>query len=130
MMLHTEGDTPALEREAEWIMFNVLAPAYPNHPWSVRAYPNGFFIRHMDFPGNWGMNCPTPSKTYSASAYKKLVIMMAGEWLERAALARAAGDGEQEIVSVEGVPIKAAQFENVVVNQDAPRDAPRPQALK
>lgn len=104
MVLYTEGDTPALEREAEWIMFQVLAPAYPNHPWAVRAYPGGFFIRHLDFPANWGMNCPKPSEAYSASAYKRKVIMMAGEWLERANLRRGPGDGEQEIKHIEGVP--------------------------
>lgn len=84
-------------------MFNVLAPAYPGHPWSVRAYPNGFFIKHLDFPENWGMNCPKPTKTYSASAYKHLVVMMAGEWLERAHVKRGRYQDGQEIKSVEGV---------------------------
>ena len=105
MIVYAEGDTPALEAEAQWMVFQVLSQAYPGHPWWVRAYPGGFFIRHMDFPGNYGMNCPDQRKLYSASAYKKLVVMMAGEWLERANLVRGRENGDPT-VRVDGVPEK------------------------
>ena len=105
MIVYAEGDTPALEAEARWMIFQVLSSAYPGHPWWVRAYEGGFFIRHMDFDGNWGMNCPDQRKLYSASSYKKLVIMMAGEWLERANLKRGRAD-EDPTQHVECVPEK------------------------
>lgn len=129
MLVYAEGDTPALEKEAQWMLFQVLVQAYPGHPWWVRAYPGGFFIRHMDFDGNWGMNCPDQRKLYSASAYKKLVIMMAGEWLERANLKRGRAN-EDETTYVEGVPEKYQPkrepivAEAVVVAQDESRHRP------
>ena len=105
MYIYTEGDTEALEHEARWIAFEVLAPAYPGHNFYVRAYPNGFFIRDLRFPDNWGMNCPRMTDIYSASAYKKKVIMMFGEWLERANERRGLIESE-DIKAVEGVPEK------------------------
>lgn len=104
--IHIDGDTPALLDEAKWLAFDVLAPTYPGYDWSVRAYRGGFFIRELNFPANYGMNCPDQRKLYSASAYKKLVIMMAGEWLERAHLLRRGGEGIDEAYRVEGVPEK------------------------
>jgi hypothetical protein len=132
----TEGDTPALEEEAKWIAFEVLAPAYPGHSLSVRAYLGGFFIRDLRFPNGWGMNCPKTSELYSASAYKKKVIMLFGEWLERANEKRGLCEDGQEIVSVDGVPLhnqppsQKAPIEAVIATSDqALRTTPRPQAL-
>ena len=105
MLVYAEGDTPSLEEEAQAVLFDILLPAYPNHPWSVRSYPNGIFIGYLDFPTNWGMNIPRiATKAYSASALQKLIVMRAGEWLERAHMRRGAGDGDQTIGKVEGVP--------------------------
>jgi hypothetical protein len=44
-----EGETQAQIDEAKWIL-EALDAAYPGHPWSVRVYDGGFFIRHMDLP--------------------------------------------------------------------------------
>lgn len=135
MYIYTEGDTPALEREAEWMAFQVLAPAYPGHCIAVRAYQGGFYVSDMRFPPGWRMNCPKPSELYSASAYKKKVIMLFGEWLERAGQRRGLLEEGQEIGYVEGIPDKyqvASQKEpisSVVVDTEGYplRTEPRPQ---
>jgi hypothetical protein len=138
MILWKEGATQAQEDEARGIL-EALDAAYPGHPWGVRVYPGGFFIRHLDFPANFGMNC---KGTYaSASLMKRDVILMAGEWLERAGLPRKKWDPESEIHRVEGVPEKfqptphpqdvAAlnkKIETVIATAEREmRDQPRPQ---
>ena len=106
MILYSEGASKAQEDEANGILA-VLCAAYPGHPWSVRVYEGGFFIRYLDprLTGNWGMNCKTRDSGYSASAMKRDIIIKAGEWLERSGLARGRNN-EDEIVNVEGVPLK------------------------
>lgn len=104
MILWQEGATKAQEDEANAIL-EALTVAYPGHPWGVRVYDGGFFIRHLDFPSNWGMNCRNPTRLYSASALKREVIRMAGEWLERANMRRGVWN-EESIKSVEGVPLR------------------------
>ena len=66
---------------------------------------------------------------------KREIIMKAGEWLERAGLRRGVGDGDQEIVKVEGVPDKwqpaeyreQKRIQNIVIAQAELRNTPRPQ---
>lgn len=102
MILYSEGATKAQEDEAEGII-EVLTTAYPSHPWAVRVYPGGFFIRHLDFPSQWGMNFKYKTTGYSWSSMKREIIMKAGEWLERANLVRGRWNGD-ETKRVEGVP--------------------------
>lgn len=100
--LYKEGSTKAQEDEARDIL-GALDIAYPGHPWACRVYDGGFFIYNLDFPSNWGMN---HKGTYaSASLMKKDVIMKAGEWLERAGLARGYNRGD-EVKRLEGIPEK------------------------
>lgn len=103
MILWKEGATQAQEDEAQAIL-ECLTTAYPNHPWGVRVYDGGFFIRHMAFEKNWGMNYRGSASVYSSSAMKRQIILLAGEWLERAGMRRGRGDPDQEIEHVEGVP--------------------------
>lgn len=103
MIVATEGATQGQEATAEEII-GVLAVAYPNHPWMVKVYDGGFFIRHLDFPAKWGMNFKAKN-IYSASQMKKQIILMAGEWLERANLARGMWD-ETPHGFVDGIPLK------------------------
>lgn len=109
----------------------MLAPAYPGHNFFVRAYPNGFFIRDLRFPGNWGMNCPKMTDIYSASAYKKKVVMMFGEWLERANERRGLIQSE-EIEKVDGVPEpKTVEMPTIVDASGKPlRTEVRPQVSR
>jgi len=104
LIVYTEGATKAQEDEAEMIL-DVLSTVYPGHPWAVRVYDGGFFIRHLDFPANWGMNCKFAKFGYDAAVLKRTIIMKAGEWLERAGLKRGRSD-ESPILRVEGVPEK------------------------
>ena len=104
MIVYSEGGTKAQEDEAEMIL-GVLSTIYPGHPWAVRVYDGGFFIRHLDFPSNWGMNCHYKNFGHDAAVLKRNIIMKAGEWLERANLKRGRSD-ESPIIRVEGVPEK------------------------
>lgn len=105
MIIYSEGATRSQEDEANMIL-DVLTRIYPGHPWGVRVYDGGFFIRHLDFPANWGMNCKYRDFGHDAAVLKREVIMKAGEWLERANMKRGRCDPEQEIERVEGVPEK------------------------
>lgn len=145
MILWSEGATKAQEDEAQQIL-EALTVAYPGHPWGVRVYGDekggGFFIRHLDFPSNWGMNCRHRTRFYSASALKREVIRMAGEWLERANMKRGANLNEDEIGRVEGVPERfqpfpepgkepEVKFDAVIAAAERDlRDEPRPQVQK
>lgn len=104
MILYSEGATKAQESEAEGIIA-VLTAAYPNYPWAVRVYDGGFFIRNLDYPEGWGMNFKYKDVGYSASYMKRQIILMAGEWLERANLIRGYNN-EDEIQVIEGLPDK------------------------
>jgi len=134
MILHAEGMTDAQEAEAMDIL-ETLCDGYPMHPWSVKVYDGGFFIRHLDFPINFGMNCRTHTKIYSASAWKRQIIRMAGEWLERANLKRGRWD-ETPIRRIDGLAEKYQPYqplpENMTVVTAAPdlRTEPRPQVAR
>jgi len=88
------------------MILGALTDAYPSYPWAVRVYDGGFFIRNLMFPANYGMNFLYKTFGYSASAMKREIIMMAGEWLERANLRRGRNINEDEIEYLEGAPDK------------------------
>ena len=140
MILYQEGATQAQIDEAHGIL-EVLTFAYPGHPWAVRVYDGGFFIRNLSFPHNWGMNCKFKDVGHDGAVMKREIILMAGEWLERAGLKRGHYDADQEIEHLEGVPKKyqplksdsPANAEHPVVagnGEDVLREIPRPQVLK
>jgi hypothetical protein len=110
VILYSEGATQAQEDEAEDIVA-VLTIAYPGHPWAVRVYDGGFFIRHLAFPTNWGMNCKYKDTGHDWAVMRREIIMKAGEWLERAGMRRGRYDADQEIGRVEGVPEKKIEGE-------------------
>jgi hypothetical protein len=135
MILFNEGATQAQADEAEDIV-GVLTIAYPGHPWAVRVYDGGFFIRHLAFPANYGMNCKFKSVSHDAAVMRREIIRMAGEWLERAGLPRGRNKNEDEIVHLEGAPdrvqpdMKTDDVHIVMGNTPEVREAPRPQALR
>lgn len=137
MILYKEGATQAQEDEANDII-EILTMAYPDHPWAVRVYDGGFFIRHLAFPANYGMNCKFKNVAHDWAVMKRDIIIMAGEWLERAGLRRGRYDPEQEIKRLEGAPESVQpgrpldDVKLVLPDGYKPeiRETPRPQAVK
>lgn len=103
MIIHYEGDTPALEDDAKGIL-SLLWASYPGHPWSVRCMRGLIFIRHMDFPTNWGMALRVSEVDHDIAVMQKKIVMLAGEWLERANLKRGRYEDGNDFYRVEGVP--------------------------
>lgn len=105
MLLHSEGSTQALQSDADSVL-EMLCIAYPGHPWAVRVDGGVIFIRHLaNLGNNYGMICKVNQVNHDAAVLKREVIKMAGEFLERAGLARARYQ-DQDIQRVEGVPEK------------------------
>lgn len=144
MILYSEGATKAQEDEA-YMILGALDAAYPNHPWAVRVYDGGFFIRHLQFPTNWGMNCKYREVAHDAAVMKRKIIRMAGEWLERASIKRGFYDPDTPDYRAEGVPerfqpadlrrpdpkVKEPEMKVVIAPSNAPeRTEARPQAIK
>jgi hypothetical protein len=137
-ILYTEGSTEAQASEAERVMA-LLCATYPGHPWAVRVDEGIIFIRHLQFAGNWGMNIRTADVDHDAAVMKKKIVMLAGEFLERAGLVRGRENGD-EIKRVDGVPDRyqppaekpAIQFETVinVADHTPMREQPRQQVLR
>lgn len=103
MILHTEGPTEALHDNAKEIV-DLISTVYPGHPWAVRCDKGFIFIRHLAFGSNWGMNLRVKEADHDAAVLKKKLVMLAGEWLERAGMKRGRYDPDQETYRVEGVP--------------------------
>ena len=103
MILHVEGDTPLMMEEAKKVLM-ILWKAYPNHPWSVRVYSGGIFIKHLQFSTNWGMNLKSRTVEHDARVMKTEIVRLAGEWLERCGMKRGAGEDQQPDYRCEGVP--------------------------
>ena len=104
MILYSEGTNKKEEADAHMVL-TLLTQAYPGHPWWVRVEGGCIFIRHLLFGKNWGMNVKFKHVNHDAAVFKKEIIMKAGEWLERAGLARGREDGS-DILKVEGIPDK------------------------
>lgn len=138
MMLYSEGKSDAQQHDANRIL-ELLTTCYPGHPWAVRIDHGIIFIRHLgygdksrDEPG-WGMNLKTREVDHDWAVLKKKIVMGAGEWLERAGLARGRYDADQHVEHVDGVPQRKS-LDDVVLEYATPagelRDAPRPQVIK
>jgi hypothetical protein len=137
---YAKGATQAQLDEAKAIL-EALDFAYPNHPWSVEISGDEtggrVFIRHLAFEGRpYGMNLKHTKKDtafYSSSAFKRAVILKAGEWLERAGLTRSRYDPERPLQrKVDGVPSPKSLEMDVVISTSARelRSEPRPQVEK
>jgi hypothetical protein len=136
VILWEEGATQGQKDEAHGIL-ETLCAIYPGYPWGVRVYDGGFFIRHLGYPQGWGMNCKHTTFSHSSSEMKRQIILMAGEWLERAKLKRGQNVYEDEPGYVEGVPERQqlpAEKEPVAAEVTAfaeeTRTQARPQAIR
>jgi hypothetical protein len=104
MLLYSEGDTKAQEADAQTIL-EILCAVYPGHPWATRVSGGIVFIKHLELGNNWGMVKKFTDIKHDATRFKHDIIMAAGEFLERAGLARGRANGD-EIHHVEGLPDK------------------------
>lgn len=98
---HDRDDSMAMQ------MVKDLCAAYPGHPWFVTIRGGIVHIKDMDMPPNWGMCLHYSDIKDDAKERQKQVVMAAGEFLERANIARGRRDDDQAVVtSVEGIPSK------------------------
>jgi hypothetical protein len=81
-----------------------LCEAYPGHPWHINVQDGLIVVKHMRLSAKWGMVRPY-SDAHDAARLKREVVMIAGEFLERARLRRGAA-GEDNATVVEGIPKK------------------------
>ena len=100
----TEGETPLDEGIAVQAA-QVLAAAYPGHPWHVDVKGGAIVIKLMNISRKYGEIKHTKN-IYSASDMKRAVLLCGGEFLERAGLTRGAlKEGEYKRI-VDGIPTK------------------------
>lgn len=135
-----EGKTPGQMSEAERVL-DLLTATYPGHPWAVRVDGGIIFIRHLAFgldnpaSANWGMNLKTREADHDAAVMRRKIVMLAGEWLERAGLSRSQWfDPETDEFRVEGIPeryqpvnLKRPEKKDMFVPELPERTEPRPQ---
>lgn len=81
-----------------------LCEAYPGHPWHVNIQDGLLIIKHLRMSAKWGM-IRKYGIIHDAARLKHECVMAAGEFLERAGLARGVAKDEP-IVAVDGIPKK------------------------
>ena len=104
MLIGYKGDTPFLEEDAKGVL-SLLWATYPGHPWCVWCMKGYIFIKYLGFDSPYGMGLKVTEADHDAAVMKKKIVMLAGEWLERAGLKRGRSEDE-DIQKVEGVPEK------------------------
>jgi hypothetical protein len=124
------GSTPAREADAKACL-EVLQFAYPGHPWFVKVYEGVIFIKWLYFDSSYGMALKTKNISHDAAVFKRELIFMAGEWLERAGLARKRYE-DQDVDAVAGVPGRKTVVAPKILEPSSMvlRETPRPQAVK
>jgi hypothetical protein len=132
--LKYEGTNEAQAGEAKMVL-ETLCACYPGYCWSVRVDFDGIFIRELSFPSTWGMALRLREVDHDAAVLKRRVVMLAGEWLERANLRRGMKRDGEDLYRVEGVPELAQPLEfrlpNVKIAEELPvRTEIRPQAKR
>lgn len=83
----------------------ILSEAYPGHGWHVNIQDGLLIIKHMRLSGKWAMIRKYRTVAHDYNRLKREVVLMGGEFLERAGLTRGMDTGER-ITSVEGIPKK------------------------
>ena len=83
-----------------------LCTTYPGHGWFVVVKGGVVHVKDMDINPQWGMCLHYSQMKDDATERKKQVIRAAGEFLERANLARGAKSADQRVTAVDGIPQK------------------------
>lgn len=84
-------------------ILSVLVRAYPGHAWFVYIAGGVVHIKNMDWSEKWGMALHQTKVHGDPVTRKRDVIRAAGEFLERANVARGAKT-DQRVIAIEGVP--------------------------
>lgn len=86
-------------------ILRALVDAYPGYPWFVMIRGGVVQVRISSWSHNWGMALHYSDIAHDANDRRRQVIRAAGEFLERARMARARATGEA-LQAIEGVPDK------------------------
>ncbi len=86
-------------------ILRTLCDHYPGHGWFVLIRGGVIQVKDMDIHPNWGMALHYTKVNHDAAVMKREVIRAAGEFLERANLARGRKT-EDRALAVEGIPDK------------------------
>jgi hypothetical protein len=81
----------------------ILDEIYPGHYWAVKCEGGILHIKNLSFHPNWGIARTLGGIEFDAGVFRREVIRAAGEYLERAGLARRSWNGDA-IKHMEGVP--------------------------
>lgn len=103
MIVITEGQTQGQADLAHQAL-DILTTCYPGHPWMCSVQGGVLVIRHLAYDiRRWGMNLRLNETDHDAAVFKRRVVMLAGEWLERAGLRRGRSE-DADPTHVEGIP--------------------------
>ena len=83
-----------------------LVHAYPGHAWFVSIKGGIVHVKDLDLNDKWGMCLHYGQIKGDANDRKRDVLRAAGEFLERANVARGAKRADQNVRSIEGVAQK------------------------
>lgn len=86
-------------------ILRVLVEAYPAHGWFVLIRGGVIQVKNLDWHPNWGMALHYTQVTSDSKVMAQEVRRAAGEFLERANVARGANTGER-VTHIEGIPDK------------------------
>lgn len=103
LIVMTEGQTQGQADLAQQAL-DILTTCYPGHPWACSVQGTVLVIRHLEFDiRRWGMNLRLTEVDHDAAVFKRKVVLLAGEWLERAKLKRGRSE-DAGATHVEGIP--------------------------
>lgn len=83
----------------------ILDEVYQGHYWAVKCEGGILHIKNLSFDNRWGIARRLGDMEFDAGVFRREVIRAAGEFLERAGLARQSWNGDA-IKRMEGVPEK------------------------
>lgn len=98
-----DAENPADETMAKGMLAD-LVQAYPGHAWFVAIKGGVVHVKDLDLNDKWGMCLHYSQVKGDANERKRDVLRAAGEFLERANVARGAKQAGQHVRSIEGVP--------------------------
>lgn len=92
----------------------ILDDVYPGHYWAVKCEGGILHIKNLSFDSRWGIARRLGEMEYDAMIFRREVVRAAGEYLERAGLARQRWNGDA-IKWLDGVPVG---FKNRAITVD------------